>query len=641
MSFGRLSGIVIQAGVVLWMVSPAIPPPAGHNEVYSGQATVTIVGRPGSFGPSRDALPSGQRLGRLEAPGWDFPAARKPGAAVVAGDGSLLMPAVSHNDSLTVPTSPEMAVVAYDPRTNTSQTIRLSSTAGAVNTKGMQVAATVTGLAPMPDGSVAFSAWTEGVETAAPVFGLLTKVDGQWRSLPANQWKARTLGIHRPLGLARLPASNDLLIAHDGASLTALRISGPDLNGGYGVHARAAYSQPDGATIREVHTDPTGQRGAERFVLGLEKPDSPPAIQEFSYHHGTGAFTALSAPILPGDKHKVTQRPYGYATSVYDRLGNLWAARTERGLSGNLAVFTGGTGERCKPGFGAWGRACRPDYDIVQATELRPPRALLEDTASGTMVLLTDGGLLMPVRTKTSAKGLDFQIGNLVDIGGKLLTVGEGSNVDIQPGVVDRDGHLWFPTTRAAHDTRGGTLTQHWLFVVNLGELFDPPPIRLADVPSRAVTIQAENTLTISTKQGPGKTAAVEVHSNAHVAECYDALTNGCSYDNTLGNGFFVLDESRYGFLNGKLEYRVAVPVPGRYRVSYQVGTFAVSAQARIKMSIADRSYVTAVGTEGDWRPMRSDDLVWFEAGVQTITIEPENPRTGGWFLNSLTLQRV
>lgn len=640
MSFGRLSGVVLQAGLVLWMVSPAIPPAAGRIEVYSGQATVTIVGRPGTFGPARDALPSGQRLGRLEAPGWGFPAARKPGAAVIAGDGSLLMPAVSHNDSLTVPTSPEMAVVAYDPRTNTSQTIRLSSTAGVLNAKGMQVAGTVTGLVPMPDGAVAFTAWTEGVEASAPVFGLLTKVDGHWRSLPGNRWRSSTIGIHRAVALARLPASHDLIIAH-GGGLTALRLSGPDLNGVYGVHALGYHELPE-ITVRELHTDPTGRRGSERFVAGLDKAGSPPVIQEFAYDHRTGAITVLSAPMLPGDKHKVSQRPYGYGTSAYDRMGNLWAARTDHRLSGNLAVYTG---ERCKPGPGGWARSCRPDYDIVQATELRPARALVEETASGTMVMMSDGGFLMPVRTKASGgasgKGLSFEIGNLVDIGGKLLTVGEGSNVDIEPGVADREGHLWLPTARAAHDARGGTLTQHWLFAVKLDELFDPPPTRLADVPSRAVTIQAENTLTISTKQGPGRTAVVDIHSNAHVAECYDALTNGCSYDNTLGNGFFVLDESRYGFFSGKLEYRVTVPAPGRYRVSYQVGTFAVSTEARIKMTIGDRSYVTAVGTDGDWRPMRSDDHVWFEAGVQTVTIEPETPHSGGWFLNSLTLQRV
>ena len=111
MSIGRLSGVVIQAGVVLWMVSPSIPAAMPVIDVYGGQATITIVGQAGTFGPpKREVTPSGQRLGRLAAPEWAFPAARKPGASVLASDGTLLMPAVSHNDSLTVPTSPEMSV---------------------------------------------------------------------------------------------------------------------------------------------------------------------------------------------------------------------------------------------------------------------------------------------------------------------------------------------------------------------------------------------------------------------------------------------------------------------------------------------------------------------------------------------------
>jgi hypothetical protein len=634
-SFRRSSGIVIQAAALLWVAGPAVPAAlTAGTAVNNGRATVTIVGRAGSFGPDRDTLPSGQSLGRLDAPRWDFPAARKPGAAVLAGDGSLLMPAVSHNDSLTVPTSPEMAVSAYDPRTNTSETIALASTTGVLGARGLPQAATVTALVPMPDGSVAFTAWTEGVETAAPVFGLLTKVDGHWRSLPANRWKARGIGISRPLSLARLPGSGDLVVAHDGGILTALRLTGPDLDGGYGILTRGSLRHPAaGVTIREVHADPT----RERFVASLDRPDSPAVVQEFGYDNGTGAISVLSAPLLPGDEHEISKRSYAYKTAVYDRGGNLWVIRTDRGLSGNLAVYTR---ERCKPDAGPWGRVCRPDYDIVQARELRSPRALVEETASGTMVLMTDGGQLMPVRAKASGDRLEFAIGNLVDIGGKLLTDGEGSIVDSRPGVVDRDGRLWFPVSRAEHDNGGGTRTRHWMFAVRLGELFDPPATRLADVPGRRVTIQAENTLTVSTTQGPGRAAAVDVHSDAFVAECHDALTSDCGYDPTPGNGFFVLDESRYGRRGGTLSYRIDVPAAGRYRLSYQVGTFAVSTRAGIRMTTAARSYVTAVATDGDWRPKRSDDLVWLDAGVQTVSIEPAEGG-GGWFLNSLTLQRV
>ena len=637
MNIGRLSGIVIMVGVVLWAVSPAVPPATPAAGAYADQATITIVGRAGSFGPLREAVPSGQRLGQLEVPGWAFPAARKPSNAVIATDGSLLMPAISHNDSLTVPTSPEMAVAAYDPRTNTSEIVRLATTPAAVGPKRMMIAPTVTGLVPLPGGAVAFIGWTEGLESAAPAFGLLTKVDGQWRSLPANRWTAHALGLTRPRGLARLPGSGDLIVAQDGGAITALRVTGPDLSGRYAVIKRGAFAHPADVTMREVHADPTGRLGAEGFVVGMDRPGSPPVVQEFRYDERTGKLTARSAPLLPGDESPLSKKLYGYPMGLYDRMGNLWAARQESFLSGRLAVYTR---ERCPPDASPWARACRPDYDIIQASELRAPRGLIEDPVSGTMVLIVEGGMLMPVRAKASGGGLAFEIGNLVDIGGKVMTIGEGSSVDSRPGAVDRSGRLWFPTSRATHDAGGTTSIDHWLFTVKLGELFTPPPVRLPDVPGRRVTIQTENTVTISTRQAAGKTAAREVDSDAYFSECTDTPSISCGNDGTPGNGFYLRDSTGYGHLQGSLAYRVDVPVAGNYRLSYQVSTFEATKEAEIEMTIADRKHVTAVSTNGDWRPMRTGEIVWFHAGVQTITIAPTKGG-GGWFLNSMTLQRV
>jgi len=636
-SFGRLSGAVIQAGVVLWMVSPSLPAAAPPVDVYSGEATITIVGRAGSFGTARPTVPSGQRLSTLEVPGWSFPAARKPAEAVLVGDGSLLMPAVSHNDSLTVPTSPEMAVVAYDPRFNTSEVIQLVSTPGVVGAKGMLVAPTVTGLAPLNDGIVAFTAWAEGIDTA-PVFGLMSKVDGHWRSLPVNRWTARALGISRVRGLARMPVSGDLIIAQEGGALTTLRVSGPDLSGRYFVVVRSHFHHPDDVTVREVHADPTGQRGAERLVVAMDRPGSPAVIQEFIYNEANGVLTELSAPFVPGDINEWTTKPNGYQKSTYDRAGNLWAARQEGPHGGKLAVYTAA---RCKPQSGVWGRSCPPQYDIVQAAELSAPQALIEDATSGAVVLMTGDGVLMPVRARVSGNRLEYEVGNLVDVGGKLLTVGEGSTVDSRAGTVDHHGHLWFPASRAIHDSSGRTTTDHWMFAVTLADLFDPPPTRLAEVSGRRVTIQAENTTTISTRTTKTKAGVTEVHSNAHFSGCVDLPATGCTYDGIPGNGFYLRDDTKFGHFRGPLTYRVEVPVAGRYRLAYQVVTFEVTKNARIEMAIGGRRYTTAVSTNGDWRPMRSDMMVWFDAGLQTITIAPPEDGGGGWFLNSMTLQRV
>lgn len=651
MSFGRrLSGIVLQAGAVLWLVSPALPIATAPGEVYRGQSTITIVGRAGSFGEEQASLPSGQRLGRLEVPEWSFPSARKPGAAVLARDGSLLMPAVNHNDSLTVATSPEMAVVAYDPRTNTSEVIQLASTPGVVNAKGMLVAPTVTALVPLPDGAVAFSAWAEGTDLA-PVFGLLTKVDDHWQLRQDNRWTARALNnLGRVRGLVRLPASGQLIVLQEGGALTPLRVGGPDISGRYTVMVGETFHHPAGTDVvmREAHADPTSQHGAERFVVALDRPGFLPAIQEFRYDEAARTIAVLSAPLVPGDankedldEHKVP-RPYWYHTAVYDRTGKLWAARREGIWGGKLAVFTR---DRCQPDAGGWARICPPDYDIIQAAKLPAPQALVEDTVGGTMVLMAADGMLMPVRANASgasAGPLGFEIGNLVDVATKLLTNGENSSVQSRPGTVDRDGHLWFPAGRANHGTDGQTTsTDYWMFAVNLAELFDPPPTRLERVPARNAILQAENTATISTRQTRTAQGVIEVHADAHFAVCGDITTTGCGYDPVYGNGFYLLDETGYGHLRGSLSYRVDVPVAGNYRLAYQVVTFAATTGARIEMVTGRRTYLTPVATNGDWRPMRSDVVVWFDAGVQTITIAPPDDRSGGWALNSMTLQRV
>jgi hypothetical protein len=120
--------------VVLVLVTGGSTPPAPQRvPVVAAEApgTVTFYGRAGTFGALGALLPSGQSASRVEVPGWAaFAQGRRPGKAVVAQDGSVLMTGVSHNDSRTVPTSGEMDIGAYDPIRRETQTLRLASASG-------------------------------------------------------------------------------------------------------------------------------------------------------------------------------------------------------------------------------------------------------------------------------------------------------------------------------------------------------------------------------------------------------------------------------------------------------------------------------------------------------------------------------
>lgn len=638
MSFGRLAGVGVLAVLLMWVVTPRVPPAGPALSAPAVPATVTLVGRPGSFGPLRTSLPSGQRLDRVGVPGWALLGARKPGDAVIAVDGTVMMPAISHNDDLKAVTSPEMSIVAYDPRNNTTETIRLSTTS-AMGPDRMMMAPTVTALLPLPGGAVAFIAWTEGLDTAAlPSFGLLTKVDGHWQALPENRFSGKEVGISKPQALTRLPASGDLIVAQQGGRLTPIRVTGPDLTGRYSVQARPAFDHPDAAIMSHITADPTGKPGAEVFAVDVELAGSLPAVQEFSYDSGSGALTVVSAPLVPGDKHPFSGKRFGYRASLYDPAGNLWAARDEDVAGGRLAVYTG---PRCQPNKSAWAIDCQPTYDIAQGAMLPPGKALMSDPATSTIVMLTEQGFLMPVRAKASRDGgFTFEVGNLVDIGLKVLTDGEDSTMDIKPGAIDRTGRLWLPASRGNHNSEGITTVSHWLLSVNLDELFAPPPTRLSDVAGQSTVIQAENTTNTTTRRTRGATAKWDITSETLSRECDASPPAGCGFDNTIGNGFYVAGSTGSGFRSGTLTYRVQVPIGGNYWLRYHASTSKDAKDARIALEVGDHKLVTTVATNTGWASIKVAEPLWLEAGLHTLTVTAP-PGGEGWFLNYLSMQRA
>jgi hypothetical protein len=475
--------------------------------------------------------------------------------------------------------------------------------------------------------------------------------------------------------MATLPASRDIIAvrhldgpASGAISLVALRVTGPDGEGRYSVattgqFAYPAIPDPAGAgtlvlTPWQLHADPTGQVGAERFVVGFHvKSDDntrflPAVVQEFAYDSTSGAIRPVSAPMLPGNRSHDGKRWYGYSAATYDNQGNLWAARHDELRGGPLAVHA--TPQRCPydpatpmrayvtSGTGiapVWGRSCRPDYDILQARNLLAAQGIARDPVTHDLALVSFGGGVLPIRPTGTGRTMTFLVGNLVDLGRKLLPTVEGNLPDHRVSPIDADHRLWVTAMHARPGAVGADLDQ-WLYSVNIADLFDPRPVPVSAVAGRVTTLQAEHTVTSTTAQRRGGWAAVDVDSDAFLAGCADWPVNiGCGYDGTAGNGYVLVDDTGYGHLSGTVEYRIDVPVAGAYRFAYRAVTFAVTKKARIELTAGGRTYVTPVDTGGGWLTVAHSEPVPLPAGVQTIRLAPPD-RGGGWALNWISLQR-
>ena len=693
----RISNAVAVATATLAGLGGGAAPLQRVPEQVPAAATVTIYGREGSFGVLRDAVPSGQSLARRAVPGWGFPPGRMAYRSALASDGTVLMGGRDHGVSLlpppVVPTAGELVVGAYQPATGAFSTIRMRTTTGrdhAVDQAGRPSAPSIADLEPIAGGAVAFTAWQVAgtADGEWPVFGVLAKTDGRWQV--ASRWTTAQLHALNSQAcpqagecgsldeMAGMPQSHDLIVAQFHGGLAALRVTGPDSEGQFSVAILGHYPYPkvhDPSTADpgdfldiaplSIQADPTGRLGDERFAVTLQVAsagdrDAPAVVQEFGYDARTGAIRAVSAPLIPGDRNRDGAKFLGYSLTLYDSQGNLWVARTDGLASGKLAVYAAGAGVR-KPagaacrydpkrpmdsytttaaGHTVWGRGCPPDYDILQAQSMLGVLGMVEDPTSHDIVALHFDGSLLPIRPSGSGSELRFQIGNLVDLGRRLLPGQDTDFPDHRLAGVDGRGRLWVTRMQGRPDGANVSLDQ-WLYSVNVADLFEPLPVRLPSTSGRTVTIQAEHTATTSTRQLKGAWAAVDVDSPAYAIPCSDVFAGvGCASDGVPGEGFVLADFHGFGHLDGDIEYRVSVAEPGRYRLAYRVATFEITTGARIRLTAGDQTFDTPVSTGGGFRTVWRDEPIELAAGVQRLRLSVPDGG-GGWYLNSFTLKRI
>ena len=546
---------------------------------------------------------------------------------------------------------------------------------------------------------------------AWPVLGVMTIVDGRWRV--TSQWTGRQLreaggsagaaacparaadtaesDCRQFADLAVLPRSGHVIATQQygtGPDVgpqppqvppgpTAWRGGTPGGNGGFAAirldgptpTVAAQYTYPearipgilDGAALRvipeSVSADPTSVPGDERFVVTFNVAPTglyiPRFLQEFSYDSATGAVRPVSAPFIPGDHSSGFGEPFlGFAATLYDRNGNLWAGRADAPIGvagGKLAVYTKDGRRRCaatagsnvsaEKGMVAFGRACAPDFNLRPATSTLTSHGFVEDPATGAIVSLHWGGHIQAYLPTGTGAAMTFEVSNALDLGRKLMTQREDDVPVGWVGGFDATGRLWM----TGSSLRGGgndARIDHYLYSIGVGDLFDPAPVDLATTPGHSTTVQAERTTTIATRTARvGQ--SVEVMSVAATGPCNDLFSvDACGVDSVRGDGYVLRDDSGYGVLDGTaIDYRVRVAVAGTYRLSFRTSTFR-GHPASISLTVAGQTVVTPVDTDGAWLTIAATKTVTLPAGAHTVRLSSP-PKGGGWFLNHLLFQRA
>jgi Carbohydrate binding module (family 6) len=391
-------------------------------------------------------------------------------------------------------------------------------------------------------------------------------------------------------------------------------------------------------------------------------PVSAPAVlEEFKYDAATGTITPASAPILASDI--AGGNFLSFSEALVDSSGNLWVTRGQTGsfTGGNLAVYPDISGTRTLDSncpdtswqnLGSftstssnaptsWGKSCAPYYDILQASQLGAGWGLVQGTAGGTVVMISQRGYLMPVTPSGSGTSMTFAAGEAVDIGRSQLPLPAppptGSfALSNRPGAIDSGGLLWFPVQTIGVGSRPppAEVLDQWLVSVKVSKLLSPSVIALTGTSGQTTTIPADMTTTTGTTQAAGGTAHTGVTSTAFVGPANDPQSPG---------GFALQASDGFGVPTGNtVSYKISVPSQGSYSLAYRVFMFCNST-GTVTFTAGSTKVTTTLNTTtsgcniGEDGTISNSTKFTLPSGTQTVTL---TATTGGYYLKWFSLTR-
>jgi hypothetical protein len=449
-------------------------------------------------------------------------------------------------------------------------------------------------------------------------------------------------------------------------------------------------AQPAG-TIRHlwvaplsVVADPTSAPDDERFAVmadtvywgprvdhdnnpqtvAIDHGHNAKGVVEFSYDEATGALQPVSAPIVTG---AVNNQPHPLdgqtrmagGNGWYDDQGNLYVdiagtwvdslglavypkAANGRKISNGTCPFNGDlAGYVAAPPPGTsprptWGQVCAPEYLLRQPEQLAPTSIFGQDPRTGTIVGITAHDEVYAIDPSGSGSNMTFQVSNVTSTlprhladGAPLLSMG-GFNF------VDDSGRAWFVV--AGRSDGSMVDTDSYVMSVDVARLLGREALPVGPATGDVAYLHAERSSTYTTTQVAGTVAAKDVESVAHVTPCWEVFAadwcdNPESQQHPSIGGAFALGRDAGGVRPGtSVDYRIAVPKDGTYRLSYQVRG-RTTATEQIRLAVDGTTVGTTSVSQNAWHTVDAPAPFTLAAGLHTVTVSAPDGRHG-WQLD-------
>ncbi|HSH59299.1 MAG TPA: hypothetical protein VK988_06590 [Acidimicrobiales bacterium] len=441
--------LAVTLGLLLSISPSAAAPDVGHSH---RAATITMYGQPNTFSNwPGDTDRHGRTFRTVGIESWR----PRPGQSMWPSEaigGELITGGYAQSSNSLTPTADHMAIGVFNPAKGAYRDIVIPTSNGSIRAvnpyDGVTGGAVVSDFVSLNDAGIEKVAFTSDVNYhrwSVPEYGLypslgfLTRdAHGEWQynrtlSRTAQQLQDQNGALGQTIfpttndpyaisqtafnggmgSLAYLPASGHLVIArYLDRSFVVLALDGT-IKGYY----QNNVPDPTGGTWEPapkwVEADPSSTVGEERFFVQYDAYYTKDGRTSYHYPHQEFRFDSTQpdpmraiTPVTGGMNTDASGIRYGYG--YYDAAGNLWTAGDRIGVfvknqaTGKRSLETSCTPPADYPSSG-WMTTCgtrevllEEGYDIRRDGYVQ---AFHEDTATGTMLVSTSGGKVIPVDT--------------------------------------------------------------------------------------------------------------------------------------------------------------------------------------------------------------------------------------------------